>query len=126
MAFNPSKSSIEKFKHNIRKTLDSYIKNYENFFFDEDSNSEICESSYMHEFYSICNLHNLCNKATCYKNPEDSSCTDLFSNSPRSFQCIQTMAETGLADFHRLLVTVLKMYVPTDQPKVITSLVNLV
>ena len=71
-------------------------------------------------------MHNLCNKATCYKNPEDSSCTDLFSNSPRSFQCIQTMAETGLADFHRLLVTVLKMYLPTDQAKVVTSLVNLV
>ena len=119
--YNPSKSSIENFKHNIGKTLDSDVRIYDNFLVDENFNSEIFKSSlHEHEFYSIYNLHNLCDKATCYKNPEDPSCTDLFlTNSPRSFRNIQII-ETRLSDFHRLLATVLKMYLPIDQPKVIT------
>ena len=48
--------------------------------------------------------------------PEKPSCIDLFlTNFPRSFQNTQTI-ETGLSDFHKLAVTILKMYLP----KVIT------
>ena len=66
------------------------------------------------------NLHSLCHKSTCYKNPEKPSCIDLFlTNSPKSFQNTQTI-ETGLSDFHKLVVTTLKMYLPNNQPKVMT------
>ena len=116
---NPSKSSIMNFTYNIGKTLDSYIGSYDNFFVGVDFNSEISESS-MHEFCSIYNLHNLCDKATCYKNPENPSSTDLFlTNSPRSFHNMQTI-EICLSDFYRLVVTVLKMYLPNEQPKIVT------
>ena len=116
---NPSKSSIMNFTYNIGKTLDSYIGNYDNFFVGVDFNSEISESS-MYESCSIYNLHNLCDKATCYKNQENPSCTDLFlTNSPRSFHNMQTI-EICLSDFHRLVVTVLKIYLPKEQPKIIT------
>ena len=74
----------------------------------------------MHDFCNSYNLHSLCHKSTCYKNPEKPSCIDLFlTNSPKSFQNTQTI-ETGLSDFHKLVVTILKMYLPNNQPKVIT------
>ena len=99
--------------------LDSFIGNYDNFLIVGDLNSEITESS-MHEFCNSYNLHNLCHKSTCYKNPEKPSCIDLFlTNSPSSFQNTQTI-ETGLSDLHKLVVTILKMYLPNNQPKVIT------
>ena len=71
------------------------------------------ESS-MHEFCNSHNLHSLCHKSTCYKNPEKPSSIDPFlTNAPRSFQNSQTI-ETGLADFHKLVVTILKMYLPNN------------
>ena len=82
-------------------------------------NSEPTESS-MHEFCTIYNLNSLYHKSTCYKNPKKQSCIDLFlTNSSKSFQNTQTI-ETGLSDFHKLVVTILKMYLPNNQPKVIT------
>ena len=74
----------------------------------------------MHKFYKSYNLHSLCQKSACYKNPEKPSCIDLFlTNSPKSFQNTQKI-ETGLSDFHKLVVTILKMYLPNNPPNVIT------
>ena len=110
---------INKFTHDIGKVLDSFIGNYDNFLIVRDLNSETGESS-MHDFCNSYNLHSLCHKSTCYKNPEKHSCIDLFlTNSPKSFQNTQTI-ETGLSDFHKLAVTILKMYLPNNQAKVIT------
>ena len=82
-------------------------------------NSEIGESS-MYDFCNSYNLHSLCHKSTCYKNPEKPSYIDLFpTNSAKSFQNTQTI-ERALSDFHKLVVTILKMYLPNNQPKVIT------
>ena len=83
--YNPNKSFINKFTHDIGKVLDSFIDNYDNFLIAGDWNSEITESS-MHEFCSSYNLHSLCHKSTCYKNPEKPSCINLFlTNSHKSF-----------------------------------------
>ena len=97
--------------------MDSFIGNYNNFLTFGDLKSKITESS-MHELCN--NMHGLCHKSTCYKNPEKPSCIDLLlTNSPRSFQNTQTI-ETGLSDFHKLVVTILNMYLPNNQPKLIT------
>ena len=99
--YNPNKSLINTFTHDVRKVFDSF-------------------TSSMHDFYNSYNLHSLCHKCACYKNPEKPSCIDRFlKNSPKSFQNNQTI-KTGLSDFHKLVVTVLKMYLPNNQPKVIT------
>ena len=46
---------------------------------------------------------------TCYKNPEN-LCFDLFlTNRPITFQCTTTI-ETGISDFYKLVVTVLKTF----------------
>ena len=48
--YNPNKSLINKFTHDIGKVLDSFIGNYDNFLIVGDLNSEIAESS----------IHDLC------------------------------------------------------------------
>ena len=58
---------------------------------------------------------------TCFKNPENPTCIDLIlTNSPRSFQN-SSVFETGLSDFHKLTITVLKQYFPKLKPKVVNS-----
>ena len=112
--FNPTKSLIKNFTYVIGKPLDSYIGNYDNFLVDSDFNSEINETA-IHAFCSIYNFCNLCDKATCCKNPENPSCIDLFlTYFPRCLQNILAI-ETVLCDFHRLVVIVLKIYLPNDQ-----------
>ena len=74
----------------------------------------------MHEVCNSYNLHSLCHQSTCYKNLEKPSWIDLFlTNSYRSFKNTQAI-ETGLSGFHKLVVTILKMYLSNNQPKFIT------
>ena len=59
------------------------------------------------------------NKATCYKNPDKPTCIDLIlTNCPGSFQnsCV---VETGLSDFYKMVVTVMKTSYRKSQPKII-------
>ena len=117
--YNPNKSMINKITYDIGKVFISYIGHYDNFLFLGDLNSEITESS-MHEFCNSYNLNTLCHKSTSYKNPEKPSWIDLFlTNSSMSFQNTQTI-KTALSDFLKLVVTILKMYLPNNHPKVIT------
>ena len=45
---------------------------------------------------------------SCYKNPNNPSCIDLFlTNSPRSFYRTKTFF-TGLSDFHKLVLSIFK------------------
>ena len=45
---------------------------------------------------------------TCFKNSDRSTCIDLFlTNSPHTFQNTMTIS-TGLSDFHKMIITVLK------------------
>ena len=81
--YNPNKSLINKFTHDIGNVLYSFVGNKDSFLIIGDLNSEITKSS-MHEFCNSCNLHSLCHKSTCYKNLEKLSCMDLFlTNSPK-------------------------------------------
>ena len=43
----------------------------------------------------------------------------FVTDSSRSFQNTQAI-ETGLSEFHKLVVTISKMYLPNNQAKVIT------
>ena len=71
----------------------------------------------------FCNLYllkNLIKKATCYKNPENPKTIDLIlTNRPRS-SCSSDTLETGLSDFRKLTVTVLKTFFKKQSPKVIS------
>ena len=62
---------------------------------------------------------NLIKDATCYKNPENPSCIDLIlTNNPNSFQN-SGVIETGLSDFHKMTVTVMKTTFEKLKPNII-------
>ena len=64
-------------------------------------------------------LTSLIKEPTCYKTPDNPSCIDLIlTNKPLSFQnaCV---AETGLSDFHWMLLTVTKTTFQKLKPRVI-------
>ena len=62
----------------------------------------------MKDFCDMCDLSNLIKDYTCYKNPENPSSIDMIlTNRASSFQHSQTV-ETGLSDYHKMTVTVMK------------------
>ena len=69
-----------------------------------DFNSHPSENC-VNDFYNVYNLSNLVKEPTCYKNPDNPSCIDLFlTNRPKCFQSTMTM-ETGISDFHKMVIT---------------------
>ena len=80
---------------------------------------EEVEEKNLSNFMSVHNLKTLIKQKTCFKNPENPTCIDLIlTNSPRSFQN-SSVFETGLSDFHKLTITVLKQYFLKLKPKVV-------
>ena len=56
---------------------------------------------------------------TCFKSLDNPSCIDLFlTNSAQSFQNTVTVT-TGLSDFHKMVVTVMKTTFPKAQPRIV-------
>ena len=59
------------------------------------------------------------NKPTCYKNPENPSSIDLIlTNCPNLSQNLSNV-ETGLSDFHELILTLFISEIPQQQPNII-------
>ena len=74
----------------------------------------------MEDFCKYYNFKSLIHVPTCYKNPNNPSCIDLIlTNSPRSFQS-SCAIETGLSDFHKMIVTVMKESFQKLKPRVIS------
>ena len=85
-SYNPHKDNISNHLQLIRKKLDLYSSSYERIILVGDFNSEINDKC-MNDFCESYNLSSLIRESTCYKNPENPSCIDLFlTNSPHSFQ----------------------------------------
>ena len=75
----------------------------------------------MPDFCESLNLFSLITSPTCFKNPENPSCIDLMLTShPKSFEKSFTM-ETGISDFHKTTVTILKSNHPKLPPKFINT-----
>ena len=71
-------------------------------------------------FCTVYNFKSLISKSTCYKNPDNSSCIDLIlTNCPNYFQNSSTF-ETGLSDFHKLILTLFKSEIPQQRPNIIS------
>ena len=105
------------FLEQLRFGLDTY-SGYEKILLAGDLNIDIKEEV-LEEFLFEQNLKNLVKSPTCYKNIENPSCIDLFlTNSSLSFQHTTTV-ETGLSDFHKMAITVMKTTFPKAQPKII-------
>ena len=106
-SYNPHRDNIKNHLQVISANLDLYSSKYEHIIVMGDFNVDIGDK-FMGDFCEPYNLSSLIKESACYKNPENPSCIDLIlTNSPRSFQCSSTI-ETGLSDFHKMVVTVFK------------------
>ena len=75
----------------------------------------------MNDFCNVCNFSNLVKEPTCYKNPDNPSCIDLFlTNRPKCFQSTMKM-EIGISDLHKMIITVLLLFFfnKKQKPKII-------
>ena len=105
--YNPNRNNISSNLDLLRRSLDLYSAEYEHFIIVGDFNTEITQTS-MKVFCDSYEYKNLIKNATGYKNPEKPSCIDLIlTNNPNSFQNLG-VPETGLSDFHKMTVTIMK------------------
>ena len=117
-SYNPKKTSLSNHIAELSKSLDLFTTKYERLLFLGDFNAGMEDSS-IKIFCSNFNLTSMINKPTCYKNPDKPTCIDLIlTNCPGSFQnsCV---IETGLSDFHKMIVTVMKTSYRKIEPRVI-------
>ena len=102
----------------LAKNMDLYSATCENFIFLGDFNAGV-ELSALKDFCNLYSLINLINRLTCWKNPSKSTCIDLIlTNRPKFFQNT-TVIETGLFDFHEMVVTIMKTSFRKLKPKII-------
>ena len=80
-----------------------------------DWNSSV-EETEMSDFCDMYMLENLIKDPTCFKNLENPSCIDvILTNKKSSFQN-SMVVETGLSDFHKMTVTVMKKLFKKKDP----------
>ena len=108
---NPDSNTIKNHLSALSVSLEIYSSQYEHFIVLEDFNVEV-ENGNIDEFCKNYNFKKLIRVPTCYKNPNNLSGIDLtLTHSQRSFQSFCGI-ETGLSDFHRMTVTVMKSSFP--------------
>ena len=109
--------SIEDYFNQVCLALDKY-SNYDKFLLAGDFNTEE-SNEILEDFIFEHNIKNLVKEPTCFKSLTNPSCIDIFlTNSPSSFQNTSTIV-TGLSDFHRMVVTVMKTTFPKAKPKIV-------
>ena len=110
----PSQNDIYYFNQ-LDKANDTY-NNYEKLLLIGDFNAETtepCIESFLYEH----DLQNLVKENTCFKSVKNPSCIDLIlTNSNMSFQNATTVF-AGISDFHKLVLTVLKISFTKNKPK---------
>ena len=73
----------------------------------------------MKHFCQIYGCKNIVKDTTCFKNPINPTCIDLIvTNRPKSFQESEVI-ETGLSDFHKMILTVMKVFYNKQKPRII-------
>ena len=75
--------------------------------------SEECMTTFLYQY----DLKNIVKEKTCFKNVDNPSTIDLIlTTCPSSFKHT-TALTTAISDFHKLIVSVLKLTMPNDKPK---------
>ena len=117
-SYNPNKSIICQHMEALAKNMDLYSSTYENFIFLGDFNVGM-EHSALKDFCNLYSLTSLINRPTCWENPSKPTCIDLIlTNRPTFFQNTNVI-ETGLSDFHKMVVTIMKTSFRKLKPKII-------
>ena len=75
--------------------------------------------AFMKNFCQIYGCKNIVKDKACFKSPINPTCIDLMiTNRPKSFQESEVI-ETGLSDFHKMSLTVMKVFYNKQKPKII-------
>ena len=99
----------------IGKGFDSSSSKYNDYILMGDCNAELSDN-FVDNFCGCYSLRNLIKKPTCFKNPDILKCIGLIlTNRQKLFQNFDII-ETGLSDFSKLTVTVLKSYFKKLKP----------
>ena len=115
---HPNKNTIKSHLENLHEGLALYSSKYEYFIVLGDFNVGM-DNSDVTVFCDTYDFKCLIKEPTCYKNPENPSCIDLIlTNNPKCFQS-SCVVETGLSDFHKMTVTVMKTTFKKFQPRII-------
>ena len=118
-SYNPHKSNIINHLNIISRSLDIHSTKYENIVLLGDFNACVDDEA-LQTFCKSYSFNSLIKQPTCFKNPKNPSCIDLtLTSKPRSFQT-KCVIETGLSDFHRMTISVLKMHFRKLPPKIIS------
>ena len=108
-SYSPYKNNILNHLMNLSKIIDRNSSRCDKYLCIGDFNLETFETA-LRNFCDLYKLKNLVREPTCFKNPDNRSCVDLFlTNCSRSFEDTQVI-ETGLSNFHKMNLTVLKMF----------------
>ena len=117
--YHPPNQSDNYYFNHLGNALDIYNQTYKNFLLMGDFNAEDskpCISQFLHQYEA----KNLVKDKTCFKSINNPSCIDLFiTNKPNSFQNTIVIS-TGLSDFHKMKITVLKSSFKKNKPKEMT------
>ena len=113
--YNPKKERISYFLNHVGQSLDKYIGNYDNILLLGDYNSEVIEEK-MRDFCDIYNLANLIKEHTCYESVLKPTSIDvILTNRINSFENSHSI-KTGISDYHKMTVTVLKTFFKKSKP----------
>ena len=116
--YHPPSQSDNYFFDNISRVLDTYRSSYDKILLAGDFNAKITEPC-LGNFLDVNDFKCLVKEDTCFKNPSNPSCIDLFlTNFSSSFQNTCALS-TGLSDFHKMIVTVQKSTFAKFKPKII-------
>ena len=97
----------EYFFNHVKVGLDIYRKFYDKYMLVGDFTVEESEPGLLQFLFKM-NAKNIVKEATCFKSLSNPSCIDLvIINSSSNFQNTKAIS-TGLSDFHKMVVSVLK------------------
>ena len=117
--YNPNLSLISSQLEEIGNNLDNYMSAYDNFILLGDFNAEP-SNQFLKDFCQVYSCTNIVHEKTCFKNPLNPTCIDLIiTNRPKSFQSSMAI-ETGLSDFHKMTLTVMKVFYKKQSPNLVS------
>ena len=101
----------------MNKGLDVYLKHYDNLLILGEPNFDLKDGC-LNTFSNV-NLKSLNKEPTCFKTQNNPPCIDLFLTNRKSYFQNTSTIETGISDFHKFVVTVLKVFYKKQKPKII-------
>ena len=119
----PDSSNIDAFFTDLSIKLNSALDKYENIIVVCDINIDTLnkQDTGYNRIVSFCDvfgLSNLVTAKTCFTKSTSSSIDVILTNRPRCFKKTSVF-ETGISDYHGLVITVMRSRLPRLKPKVI-------